>query len=139
MVDNESLPKVFDLINQMNSNGKEISNQRVVKKLLISMPKSYDSITSVIENTKDLEVIDAQDVISILKGYEQRLNRYNESSTEKAFTSIDISSRQTNKFGGQVGNIIFHKGFKNKGKQWSNRVNNLVKPWRGNNSAKIPL
>lgn len=54
----------------MKTIGEEISNQRIVKKLLISLPKSYDSITFVIENTKDLEVIDAQDVVSILKGYE---------------------------------------------------------------------
>lgn len=38
------LVKLFDLINQMKSNGEEISNQRVVQKLLISLRKSYDSI-----------------------------------------------------------------------------------------------
>ena len=94
MADNESLfvflDKVFNLINQLKTNGEEISNQRMVKILLISLPKSYDSITFVIENTKDLEVIDAQDVVSILKGYEQCLRTYNECSTEKAFASIDI-------------------------------------------------
>lgn len=75
MIDNESismyLDKVFDLINQIKSNGEGISNQMIVQKLLISLPKSYDSITFVIENSKDLEVIDVHDVVSILKGYEQ--------------------------------------------------------------------
>lgn len=38
------LVKLFDLINQMKSNGEELSNQRIVQKLLISLPKSNDSI-----------------------------------------------------------------------------------------------
>lgn len=41
-----SLVKLFDLINQMMSNGEELSNQRIVQKLLISLPKSNDSIAS---------------------------------------------------------------------------------------------
>lgn len=64
------------------------------------MPKSYDSIASVIENTRDLETIDVQDVVAILKGYEQRLNRHGESSTERTFASLNISSKN-NSFSGQ--------------------------------------
>ncbi|CAL2276374.1 unnamed protein product [Prunus armeniaca] len=45
----------------MRSYGEDLSNQRIVQKLLISLPKSYDSIAVVIENTKDLDTIDAQD------------------------------------------------------------------------------
>lgn len=56
--------------------GKDLSNQIVVQKLVISLPKSYDSIASMIENTKDLEIVDAQDVVAILKGYEQRIKRH---------------------------------------------------------------
>ncbi|CAN6679084.1 unnamed protein product [Malus baccata var. baccata] len=37
------------------------------KQLLISLPRSYDSIASVIENTKDLDTVDVQDVVAILK------------------------------------------------------------------------
>lgn len=43
------LVKLFDLINQMKSDGEEISNQRVVHKLLISLRKSYDSIAPMVE------------------------------------------------------------------------------------------
>ncbi|KAI5324558.1 hypothetical protein L3X38_033631 [Prunus dulcis] len=52
---------------------------------LSGLPKSYDSIAAVIENTKDLDTIDAQDEVAILKGYEQRLDRHGENGTEKAF------------------------------------------------------
>ncbi|CAN6583338.1 unnamed protein product [Malus baccata var. baccata] len=90
------LARLFDLINQMRSYGEDLSNQRIVQKLLISLPKTYDSIASVIENTKDIDVIDAQDVVAILKG----------------------------KFGNQhtnTGGSKYQKNFKFKGKQWTNR------------------
>ncbi|CAL2228355.1 unnamed protein product [Prunus armeniaca] len=97
MNDNESLSgyiaKLFDLINQMKSYGEDLSNQRIVQKLLISLPKSYDSIAAVIENTKDLDTIDAQDVVVILKGYEQRLDRHGDNNAEKAFASLNIGSK----------------------------------------------
>ncbi|KAB2620418.1 hypothetical protein D8674_039361 [Pyrus ussuriensis x Pyrus communis] len=124
MNDSESLSvyiaKLFDLINQMKSYGEDLSNQRVVQKLLISLPKSYDSIAAVIENTKDLDTIDAQDVVAILKGYEQRLDRHGESSMERAFTSLKFSPK-SNKFNGQPNSNKYHKNFKPKEKQWSNK------------------
>lgn len=124
MNDNESLSvyiaKLFDLINQMKSYGEDLSNQRIVQKLIISLPKSYDSIAAVIENTKDLDTIDAQDVIAILKGYEQRLDRHGERSMEKAFASLKFAPK-SNKFDGQPNSNKYHKNFKPKEKQWSNK------------------
>ncbi|CAN6707593.1 unnamed protein product [Malus baccata var. baccata] len=71
MGENESfstyLVRLFDLIGQMRSYGENNSNQRIVQKLLISLPRSYDSIASIIENTKDLDTVDVQDVVAILK------------------------------------------------------------------------
>ncbi|KAM2507144.1 hypothetical protein FF2_029141 [Malus domestica] len=113
------LARLFDLINQMKSYGEDLSNQRIVQKLLISLPKSYDSIASVIENTRDIDVIDAQDVVAILKGYELRLTRHEENSIERAFSSLDISSKNS-KAGNQftnTGGSKSQKNFKFKGKQ----------------------
>ncbi|XP_070668865.1 uncharacterized protein [Malus domestica] len=112
------LARLFDLINQMMSYGEHLSNQRIVQKLLISLPKTNDNIASVIKNTKDIEVIDAQDMVTILKGYELRLTRHRESSTERAFTSLNISPKN-GKFGNQnvnAGGTKFQKNFKFKGK-----------------------
>ncbi|CAN6694655.1 unnamed protein product [Malus baccata var. baccata] len=61
--------RLLDLITQMKSYGEDIGNQRIVQKLLISLPKSYDSIVAVIENTRDLEIVDVQDVVATLKGH----------------------------------------------------------------------
>lgn len=46
--------RLFDLIYQMKSYSEELNNQRIVQKLLISIPKSYDSIAYAIEYPKDL-------------------------------------------------------------------------------------
>lgn len=86
-----------------------------------------------IENTKEMETIDAHDVVAILKGYEQRLNRHSESNNEKAFASIDLSSKQVNRGTNQVGGSKFQKRLKSKGKQWPNRTTTDVKQWQGNN------
>ncbi|KAM1709691.1 hypothetical protein ACFXTN_000166 [Malus domestica] len=125
MNDNDSLSvyiaKLFDLINQLKSYGEDLSNQRIVQKLLISLPKSYDSIASMIENTKDLDTIDAQDVVAILKGYEQRLDRHGESSMEKAFANLNIAPK-SNRFNSQSNSSKHQKKFKTKGKQWGNKA-----------------
>ncbi|KAM2946602.1 hypothetical protein COP2_029388 [Malus domestica] len=123
------LARLFDMINQMRSYGEDLSNQRIVQKLLISLPKTYDSIASVIENTKDIDVIDAQDVVAILKGFELRLIRHEKSSTERAFASLDILSKNS-KFGNQhtnTGGSKYQKNFKFKGKQWTNRFTPSVR------------
>ncbi|KAI5344204.1 hypothetical protein L3X38_012081 [Prunus dulcis] len=58
MKDDESLTayvtKLFDLINQMRSYGEELPRERIVQKLLFSLPSTYDSICSVIEHSRDL-------------------------------------------------------------------------------------
>ncbi|KAI5347590.1 hypothetical protein L3X38_000477 [Prunus dulcis] len=89
------IAKLFDLINQMKSYGEELPRERVVQKLLISLPKSYDSICFVIEHSKDLDTLEIQEVVASLKGFELRLDRHTENSTEKAFTSLNIESKSS--------------------------------------------
>ncbi|KAM1597455.1 hypothetical protein ACFX1Z_032352 [Malus domestica] len=97
MRDDESLSvyltKLFDLTNQMRSYGDELSRERVVQKLLISLPSAYDSICSVIEHSKDLDVIEVQEVVASLKSFELRLDRHSEHKTEKAFASLNVNPK----------------------------------------------
>ncbi|KAM1223481.1 hypothetical protein PS2_042180 [Malus domestica] len=85
MKDNESLSvyltRLFDIMNQMKSYGEDLSRERVVQKLLISLPRSYDPICSVIEHSKDLETLEVQEVVASLKSFELRLDRHAENST----------------------------------------------------------
>ncbi|CAL8161243.1 unnamed protein product [Prunus armeniaca] len=97
MKDSESLSvylvRLFDIINHMKSYGEELSRERIVQKLLFSLPKSYDSIFSVIEHSKDLETLEVQEVVASLKSFELRLDRHTENSTEKAFTSLNVGRK----------------------------------------------
>ncbi|CAL9006850.1 unnamed protein product [Prunus brigantina] len=97
MKDSESLSvylvRLFDIINHMNSYGEELSRERIVQKLLFSLPKSYDSICSVIEHSKDLETLEVQEVVASLKSFELKLDRHTENSTEKAFSSLNVGRK----------------------------------------------
>ncbi|KAI5333503.1 hypothetical protein L3X38_023634 [Prunus dulcis] len=91
MKDSESLSiylvRLFNMMNQLKSYGEELSRERIVQKLLFSLPKSYDSICSVIEHSKDLETLEVQEVVASLKSFELRLDRHTENSSESAFAS----------------------------------------------------
>ncbi|KAI5354098.1 hypothetical protein L3X38_006993 [Prunus dulcis] len=97
MKDSESLSvylaRLFDILNHMKSYGEELSRERIVQKLLFSLPKSYDPIFSVIEHSKDLEILEVQEVVASLKSFELRLDRHNENSTERAFASLNIEEK----------------------------------------------
>ncbi|CAL8990722.1 unnamed protein product [Prunus brigantina] len=141
MKDSESfsvyVAKLFDLINQMKSYGEELSRERVVQKLLISLPRSYDSICSVIEHSKDLDTLEIQEVVASLKNFELRLDRHTENSTKKAFTSLNIESKSS-KNGSSSGGNKSQKNWKGNGKNWNNKSNSNPKPNASNDGTKTP-
>ena len=80
--------RLFDVVNKMKTYGEELPNERIVQKLLISLTKPYDSIVSVIEETKDTETLSGQDVMASLRDFDQRLGRHADFAPEKAFQSL---------------------------------------------------
>ena len=99
MRDSEQLKDYFtrflDVVNQMKTYGDPISDQRVVEKILISLPERYDSIVSVIEQTKDLETLVVEDLMGTIKTFEQRMNMRGEKPLESAFQSkINLSTSE---------------------------------------------
>ncbi|KAI5355970.1 hypothetical protein L3X38_008865 [Prunus dulcis] len=67
------LTKLFDLINQMRGYGEELSRERIVQKMLISLLPVYDPICSVIEHSRDLDVIEVQEIPNQLRPLEIRI------------------------------------------------------------------
>nr|XP_017187781.2 uncharacterized protein LOC108173372 [Malus domestica] len=110
MKDSESLSvyltRLFDIMNQMKSYGEDLSRERVVQKLLISLPRSYDPICSVIEHSKDLETLEIQEVVASLKSFELRLDRHAENSTERAFASLNVGGKPKCTGCGKLGHVI---------------------------------
>ncbi|CAL2246012.1 unnamed protein product [Prunus armeniaca] len=115
MKDSESLyvylVRLFNMLNQMKSYGEELSRERVMQKFLFSLPKSYDSICSVIEHSKDLETLEVQEVVASLKSFELRLDRHTENSSERAFASLNIEEKKS-KNESFSGNQSFQKSWK---------------------------
>ncbi|KAI5348361.1 hypothetical protein L3X38_001248 [Prunus dulcis] len=117
MKDSESLSiylvRLFNMMNQMKSYGEELSRERIVQKLLFSLPKSYDSICSVIEHSKDLETLEVQEVVASLKSFELRLDRHTENSSERAFASLNVEEKKP-KAESLSGNQNFQKTLRHK-------------------------
>ncbi|XP_070667769.1 uncharacterized protein [Malus domestica] len=84
--------RLFDVVNKMKTYGEELPNERIVQKLLISLTKPYDSIVSVIEETKDTETLSVQDVMASLRAFDQRLKRHADFAPKKAFLSLNVGS-----------------------------------------------
>ncbi|XP_059628627.1 uncharacterized protein LOC132271301 [Cornus florida] len=79
--------------------GEDISNQRIVEKILISLLEKYDSIVAVIEETKELENLSVEELMGSIKAFEQRLNRRSEKTIESVFQSkLNVSSKNQEKY-----------------------------------------
>lgn len=90
-VDEFSL-KVTILICQLRSLGEEISEQKIVEKVLRSLPTKFDNIVAAIEESKDLSTYSLTQLIGSLLAHEERLNRSAEKSVEQALASkLEIS------------------------------------------------
>ncbi|KAI5339805.1 hypothetical protein L3X38_019077 [Prunus dulcis] len=90
IVNEETSKGAWDILKQefrgdKQSHGEDLSRERVVQKLLISLPRSYDRICFVIEHSKDLETLEVQEVVASLKSFELKLDKHAEDSTERAF------------------------------------------------------
>ncbi|CAL8993608.1 unnamed protein product [Prunus brigantina] len=120
MMDDETLSvyltRLLELVNQMKGYGEELSRARLVQKLLISLTKDFDPICYVIKQTKDIETIEVQEVIAALRGFTQRLDRHAESTTERAFSSMNVNPK------GNQPNP--KKNWKSKGKKWDSKLQN---------------
>ncbi|XP_028090027.1 uncharacterized protein LOC114290348 [Camellia sinensis] len=85
--------RVMELVTQMKIYGDNITNQRVVEKILISLLEKYNPIVVIIEETKDLADLSIEDLMCSIKTFEQRLSRQSEKSIESVFQSkLNVST-----------------------------------------------
>ncbi|KAM2280970.1 hypothetical protein ACFX1S_041627 [Malus domestica] len=129
---NDYFSTLFDVVTQMKTFGEDLPNERIMQKLLISLTKPYDSIMSVIEETKDIDTLSVQDVLASLNAFDQRLERHADGATEKAFQSLNIgSSSHSNQHQSRP-----KKDWKEKkNKKWEGKSNREHKDNSGNNNG----
>jgi len=111
------LAKFFATVNNLKSLGEDVSETRIVQKLQMSLSRRYKSIVSIIEETRDLDVLRAEEVIASVKVYDKREDLHEErdklTGTEKAFSSLKVGNNQA---------YSSHKGFQGRStKKWQSQ------------------
>ncbi|XP_048439344.1 uncharacterized protein LOC108865628 [Pyrus x bretschneideri] len=105
MKDAKGLCQDFKYTRMKNDETLSVYLTRLLElKLLISLTKEFDPVCYVIEQTKDIESIEVQEVIAALRGFAQRLDRHAESTIKRAFSSMSVNPRGTqsnSSFGGK--------------------------------------
>lgn len=71
------------IVNQIRLLDKTFSNERVVDKVLVSVPKKYDSKMSAIEYSKDLSKITLGELVNALSVVDQRRSTREAENGEK--------------------------------------------------------
>ena len=77
--------KLLSIINKVRLLGKEFSDDRIVQKILVTMPEKYESKISSLEESKDLTNISLGELVNALQAQEQRRLMRNEESMQGAF------------------------------------------------------
>ncbi|PKA47383.1 Retrovirus-related Pol polyprotein from transposon TNT 1-94 [Apostasia shenzhenica] len=93
----EYFSRIIELVNQMKGTGEDIKDQRVVEKILVSLPPAYDDIVAIIEESKDLSTLSIQKLMSSLHLHEERKWQVDSAcsnhmtSHEELFETLDTS------------------------------------------------
>ncbi|CAL8998207.1 unnamed protein product [Prunus brigantina] len=135
MTDGESLDsylaRFFGTVNNLKSLGEDVTETRIVQKLLMSLSRRYKSIVSIIEETRDLDVLRVEEVIASVKVYDKREDLHDErdkvAGTERAFSSLKVGNNQVQ---GTHKGSREHKGKPRCGK--CNRFGHIAKDCEGN-------
>ncbi|WKA00249.1 hypothetical protein VitviT2T_018628 [Vitis vinifera] len=113
MKDDESVKdysgRLMDVVNQIRLLGEAFTDQKVVEKIMVSVPQKFEAKISAIEESCDLQTLTIVELTSKLHAQEQRVLMRSDEATEGAF--------QANHKGKNSGNLQGKKFFKNnKGK-----------------------
>ncbi|KAL4021013.1 hypothetical protein IC575_019802 [Cucumis melo] len=109
----EFFNRILVIVNSLRSNGEEVGDQRVVEKILRSMPRKFEHIVVAIEESKDLSTLSINSLIGSLQSHELRLKQFDD-NPEEAF------QMQTSFRGGSRGRRGGH-GRRGGGRNYDNR------------------
>lgn len=80
----------------MKTYGENTFDKIIIEKILISSSHKYDTIVTILEQTKDSSTLYVTKLVESLKGYEQRLSRYDKDTIKNVFQS-KLKFRSQNK------------------------------------------
>ena len=82
------------IVNKLKALGKTYENQELVRKLLRSLPKSWEAKVTAIQEAKDLNVLPLEELLGSLMTYEMNAKRYEEEDP-KGKKSIAFQAEET--------------------------------------------
>ena len=88
--------RVIEIINQRKSCGENISDEKIVKKILLTLTKKSDDIVAIIEETKNLSKISVEQLMGSLESHEQRKNRHNDEKIEEIALQAKFNMKYKN-------------------------------------------
>lgn len=77
--------RLLDIANKVRLFGKDFSDERIIQKILVTLPEKYEATISSLENSKDLSSITLAELLNPLQALEQRRLMRNEVSVEGAY------------------------------------------------------
>ena len=77
--------QLLSIANKVRLYGKEFSNERIVQKILGTLPKKYKATISSLENSKDLSSISLAKIVNALQALEQRRMMRQKGYVKEAF------------------------------------------------------
>ena len=100
MEEDESFDEVYaklkDIVNSTFNLGETISEPKIVRKVLRSLPERFLAKITAIEESKDIDQIPLTELVGNLQTYELGLSRIGKSSKSKSMT-LNAKSNDTNK------------------------------------------
>ncbi|BFG30241.1 hypothetical protein CerSpe_165140 [Prunus speciosa] len=109
--------RVISLVNQLRINGEQIEDQRVAKKILLSMSRKFEYIVVAIEESKDLSTLSLDSLMGSLQSHELRLKQFDSGPIEQAFQS-QVSFKGSSRRGGR--GFARGRGRNNQGRGYAN-------------------
>ncbi|XP_037493953.1 uncharacterized protein LOC119370272 [Jatropha curcas] len=84
--------KLLGIVNKVRLLGKDFSDDRIIQKILVTLPEKYDSKISSLEESKDLSSISLAELVNALQAQEQRRIMRKEGTVEDALKAKSESS-----------------------------------------------
>jgi len=101
MLEDESIQdyhlNILHIINSFESRGEKISDEKLVRKILRSLPKRFDMKVTAIEEAQDISSLKVDELIGSLQNFEITFNRKTDKKGEGIAFASSVDSDETRK------------------------------------------